>query len=531
MKVGRIAFFRKAVFAGPVRFRGAEITDQFVADEAEFKNAKAKADFDGMKVGRTAFFRKAVFAGAVDFSGAEIIGNLRANEAQFNHPEAEANFNGMKVGGAAFFEKAVFAGPANFGRAKITGRFMADGAEFKNAKEEANFNGMKVGGTAFFEKAVFAGPVDFGRAEITGRFMADGAKFKHAKAEANFNGMKVGGGAFLRKAVFAGPVNFLGAEIRGQFIAEEAEFKQAETTANFNGIKVSDIALFQNTVFEGLLSIAEAELLDLIIQGSREKGPSVLKSLDLSRTAIQRKLVIEDAQLGELMAPSLQVAGPTTLNRVRIEQATNLEHARFLTLTLTEVTWPGQSDSVRLEGMTYEHISAGEKEGDWKKLLEWIDGAAYNTQPYSQLEASFRADGYPERTDAVYVALKQRERREVLPFSSLGWWKNVLLEKLVRYGRSAHWALYWSALVVFIGVLVFARRKDVEPRKAEDTSRPYNPLWYSLDLFLPFVPLEAAEVWMPRQDSRFRRHYARLHTILGWMLIPIGLAAITGIIK
>ena len=296
-------------------------------------------------------------------------------------------------------------------------------------------------------------------------------------------------------------------------------------------MKVEDSIFLRNTIFNGPVSVADAELLDLVIEGPQQNGPTLLKHLDLSRTVIQRELRIQNVRLDEVIAPSLQVAGPATLTRVTIEQVTNLEYARFLTLTLREVSWPSESDSVRLEGMTYEHISAGEGKDSWKKLLDWIDHSAYSTQPYSQLEASFRADGYPERADAVYVALKQRERRDVLAFSSLGWWKNVLLEKLVRYGRSAHWALYWSALVVFIGVLVFARRKDVEPRKAEDTSRPYNPLWYSLDLFLPFVPLQAAEVWMPRQDSRFRRHYARLHTILGWLLIPIGLAAITGIIK
>ena len=85
--------------------------------------------------------------------------------------------------------------------------------------------------------------------------------------------------------------------------------------------------------------------------------------------------------------------------------------------------------------------------------------------------------------------------------------------------------------MVFIGVLMFRRARDVQLQDSIDEGKRYNPLWYSLDLFLPFIDLQAAGVWMPRQDSWLRRHYARVHTILGWVLIPIGLAAITGIIK
>ena len=78
---------------------------------------------------------------------------------------------------------------------------------------------------------------------------------------------------------------------------------------------------------------------------------------------------------------------------------------------------------------------------------------------------------------------------------------------------------------------MFRRARDVQLQDSIDEGKRYNPLWYSLDLFLPFIDLQAAGVWMPRQDSWLRRHYARVHTILGWVLIPIGLAAITGIIK
>ncbi len=179
--------------------------------------------------------------------------------------------------------------------------------------------------------------------------------------------------------------------------------------------------------------------------------------------------------------------------------------------------------------MTYEHISAAGGEKAWEEvLLSWVHHSKYSAQPYTQLEASFRGDGYPERADEVYVRLRQRQRDRLGWLGGAGDW---LLERLVRYGRSPERAFYLSAVVVLMGLLIFWREKDVQLQDPKDEGKRYNPLWYSLDLFLPFINLQAAGVWMPRQDSRLRRNYARVHTILGWDLIPIGLAAVTGIIK
>jgi hypothetical protein len=59
----------------------------------------------------------------------------------------------------------------------------------------------------------------------------------------------------------------------------------------------------------------------------------------------------------------------------------------------------------------------------------------------------------------------------------------------------------------------------------------YNPLWYSIALFLPIVELEDVKIWTPNPKCTWRRLYMRLHVILGYLLIPIGLAAWTGLIK
>lgn len=122
---------------------------------------------------------------------------------------------------------------------------------------------------------------------------------------------------------------------------------------------------------------------------------------------------------------------------------------------------------------------------------------------------------------------------EALHAADLNWVssvKNVVLGGLMGYGREPQYAFIWWIPVIVAGWLIFLRRSDVEPRRPEDKDRPYDAFWYSVDLFLPLTRLDAAEVWMPRQDSTWRRYYARIHAMLGWILVPIALAAVTGLI-
>ena len=55
--------------------------------------------------------------------------------------------------------------------------------------------------------------------------------------------------------------------------------------------------------------------------------------------------------------------------------------------------------------------------------------------------------------------------------------------------------------------------------------------WYSLDVFLPFVELRIANVWTPNPNRPFALFYRYVQTLLGWILVPIGLAAFAGIIQ
>ena len=344
---------------------------------------------------------------------------------------------------------------------------------------------MKVGGHALFNKAVFAGLVDLIGAGISGDFEAGEAQFENAEKEAIFNSMKVGGTVFFRNAVFSGPVDFRRADIAGNFDIDGARFTNAEKEAIFNSMKVGGTAFFGKVIFEGSVDFGGAE-----IAGNFDANEAQFNSLE------------QEAKF----------------NNMKVGDSAIFRNTVF-------------SGPIRLEGMTYQHITAGDEGESLEKLLDLVNKSAYSVDVYSNLEDFFQRRGNPERADEIFVEQKRRERREVLRGPTSGaWWMNWFLDILVRHGRSPGRAFLWSAFFVFIGCFVFRRRQDMEPQNPQDASRSYNALWYSLDLFLPFIDLQAASIWIPKQGHRFRRNHMRVHTILGWVLIPIGLAAFTGIV-
>ncbi len=347
-------------------------------------------------------------------------------------------------------------------------------------------------------------------AEVPGSDLEAGAAKFHDSA--TFNTMTVTGNAEFDGATFSDSADFTQAHIQQNLVADDARFENLDEQADFTGVTVERDASFKKTIF---------------------RGPAVFSYADLN------KAILDETEFHSLA---------------------DFGHAKFGTLELKEVDWPADREHLLLEQISYERLVPGDganlteknSRDRWSPAFEWLQRAAFSAKAYGELEKSLEAGGRPELADEAYMERKRRER-DGLPGLSIKRAANHLLERAVAYGRKPHLAFLWSAVVVFIGYLVFCNPRDVQLRDSPGAEasrlqqfdalfapdrvahrhpfKPYHPLWFSLDLFLPFVNLHAAEVWMPRQDQRLRKHYARFHTILGWILIPIALASITGIVK
>jgi hypothetical protein len=332
-----------------------------------------------------------------------------------------------------------------------------------------------VGGDAYFRNVQFQGSANFDRADIGKNFFGESAKFTNAQMTNNFSDLKVGGSAYLDDVHFAGPVCLNRAQIGGNLDVRSAEFTSTlPHTNDFQDMRVSGNAFFTDAVLAGPADFAYTD-----------------------------------------------IGGIFYANR-------NCFRSR----------------PVQLGGIRFHEINAGREEHSCTNLLSLLMQATFSDDIYENSEALFRRTGNHHLADTVYIERRWRER-EGLPWFKR-WW-NLFLWSSVGYGRRPWLAFLWSAGFVVLGYFIFRESKEkiresmhggelakMEQQKSSDHKRTYNAFWYSLDLLAPAIDLHVADFWKPKEKiphAAFYRSYVRVQRILGWILIPIGLAALTGIIR
>ncbi len=561
-RVGGTFYLREATFGRRLTAICA-VVEQSLVGADDYSKARvdfqAGVDFQSFSV-QQVFLGSAKFGGAVNFRKATIEGDLVLDDAEFGHGGEEcARFDEASVAGSLLMRGAKFAGRADFRSVDVRRDFNAADCVFKSKFIPANFNSMRVGRAAYFDDATFDGQVDFGYANIgsslSGTISAAGAKFRSATDATSFAELNVLGPANFAGAEFRTTVSFGSAVIIGDFVLDQATLGGDVLCDEMEvrGVTSIDqvVCTSGNTV-----SIADGECAELTISldrtapdnsenrnGLRDKTDRLvgqvedgtergsasrtgLSTLDLARARITRSLHVKDLTCDVLEAESLRVGGRALFEDLTIRQTAELRHATLGALQLNAVTWPDCRACIRLDGMQYKYIGSNGGIARWQDLENLLGRSAFNSGVYAQLEKFYEDQGHGAEADDVYVAWKKREGKVLQ--GPERWW-NWLLGLLVRHGRSPHRAFLWSAGIIASGWAVF-RRSRMDPRNASDKHERYSSFWYSCDIFIPFVDLSAAQVWIPKREFVVGRALMRIYTLLGWILIPIGVAALTGII-
>lgn len=320
---------------------------------------------------------------------------------------------------------------------------------------------------------------------------------------AKFYNMKAKDAAVFQSVVFEGGVSFASANIASNFEMHHAKFNNRREQAVFNSIKVGHTAFFYKAIFEGPVDFVSAS-------------------------------IVANFEADEAEFRSRQ--HPVKFNRIKVGGSAYFRNAilgggvdfRYADLHLLSVSPPKIEGPFDMRGMTYKYIDAGRSDqGTPYDLLELAKRSPYTADVYRALEEFFAKQGRRDDADRVFVAGKQRERREHL--RNWSWLSSSLLD-LIGYGRYPSHVAYLCALIVAFGATVFSSTK-MELQRTDTTPRIYNRFWYSLGLFLPVVNLESDKVWKPKAEQTFLRTYMRIHILLGWILVPLFLAALNGLIK
>jgi hypothetical protein len=435
----------------------------------------------------------AVFCEAARFRGVRCEGKALFREACFHSPGDDADFGGASFEQALDYDNAQFCGGAKFNLVRC-GVASFQNAEFKSEEKLVDF------ATASFKyldcwKAIFKGPVSF-----YGSRFADGASFGRAQ--------------FMR-----------------EFIRENICLWPRSADLNSNSIDLRFAYFgsnldFTSGYFQRALGLAEAKI-----------------SSNLDLTAAEFK-------------DSLSLYG-TTIGRLVLKNTSFKER------------------SLDLRECTFEWFTGTDENA--RALVRNQDPIKLSTDPYLQLEKYYNRIGDEAKARVIYREGRHRVRKNartvyrkplaggenIEPENIHAQWpwqrhlSDWILEHLTGYGVQT-WRLFLGALFfIVIGTAVFAAWSDnalVEVEASASSTSSGATLvastasfgeqstydwrqakhWvhrfaYSLDLFLPVVKLGLDEQWVP--NGTVPKAYAYVHVFLGWLLVPLLLASLAGIIK
>ena len=453
------------------------------------------------------------FRGAADFTQL-VCGKLNCRYFEFGGP---ANFSLVKVNSVAAFQAGIFNTDANFAGASFGGTLECASVLFRGL---ANFDTMRCGVSASFRGINF-NRADFSHARLGKHLNCTGATFW---GTASFVSLKCGQSGLFNRAVFKGDTNFSLASF-GENLECMGEGTVFERGVLLNQVKCDGSGLFDAAQF---------------------LSPFKPERIDFGYSHFGLNLSLRDARIaGDVDMSMSHVNRRLSLTNSRFRQDCILRGAEFGLLEIEGDTLPFKRARLDLRECSFGRF-LGDK-AMALKLARAQDPSKFSRDPYLQLENYYESTGdevtskrfhHQGRSDLRENA--KDKRRGVTKWSRPTLWFDWWIKWLTGYGVRTARLLAWIGAWLFVGMLVYWPDNAVDrlattveteavPKGQVSWMQPFDPLEYSVDLFLPVVNLHVEEQWEPR--GFWRQQYSFVHAIAGWLLIPLLVASVAGIVR
>ena len=491
-----------STFQSGVGLSEISITGDLIGVGSQFLGTKLDENMDyPFELYRAHVNLAADFSDAV-ISGRSIFDNSHFNEIYFSNTVFldEANFNDAVVDTNSMFEGTVFEGAANFNNF-YSGNY-------------ANFTGVTFRSDATFDFSTSARFLDF--VDTT---FEQASSFYYATA----------GWADIINVGFNGPVNFEGTHITENFEINDSQY-EGDEPFYFTLVNIEGAAWFRNFASPAGINATYGQF--GILEFTSD-APIELRSLDVSSSKINNELILGNTVIESFTANNLSIGQSTIFENVNITDKLDLGNARLGYLQVDQFQWPHVPTSFILHGMTYTDIDLGEQgltEETWHSLLLLVNQSAYSPQAYKALSQFLIDKGHSDWAAEVEVAGKRRERDETMPPLSGAWLWSWFLDIFVGYGHRPFLAFLWSALVISFGAFIYWKEENMVIMDTSEAKPAYNPVIYSIALFIPYIDLGIEDKWEPKPSRRFASYYKYIHRILGLVLLPIALLTFGGVI-
>ena len=554
-----VAEFNRVVIEGPAFFRAYrdEPSEQAsgVRQAAVPVRFCSEARFVGVRIGGATNFEQAEFADKADFYAATFGADAYFNGALF---ACGPNFVRAEIAGGAFFRPYVERadGAAGEHDKAYPVRF---GARPEKGKPTATlFINAHIKGAAEFHNARFEGPAQFFRADLGGDVTFNGARFEGCAA---FDGIQIEGSVFFQPdgecVRFEQKARFNRAHVKGGAFFSEAQF---QGTANFDNVHVDGPAYFDKGGDQAVL-FKHTVRFDSAVFGADANfgGAQFLEKARFNGARFRKRGDFDGAQFGdEADFTDSTVDGEASFVNARFSSKATFRDARFhvalfrarLTRRRVADNEPQFVHGAEMRGFGYERIRVA-----WEELFNEADPEQFDRQPYMQLEGSLRAVGEDRQAEDLYLWRRDYERNQLLWRRDKKRFVTDSIHWLVaRYGVQPYQLLVLFVVVLVIGTVVFSRPEAVSPKVtgvpgiAAASAPPavtattlslVEAFGVSLNLLMP-VELPAGSQWKPSENMirlgadvapLSYAAYATGHRLAGWILVPLGVLAISGLLR
>ena len=551
--------YSPTVFGVSVSFKAAQTLGgaAFIGVEFEGPAGTQVADFESVNIGGHLLFQplerkgggKSVpvyFRGDVSFLAARVRNNAEFSGAQF---EGEAEFGTLEVTRNLYFRPAednagsyhfaTFHGPARFLGAHIIGD-----AEFTSVRfnKEVIFESLHVEGITFFDNKLFkarGAPAVFGGlADFTSAHFHHRAEFSNAVFNSNviFEGADFEGAGLFVHTKFGKKAVFTGAHFR-----QQAEFTKAEFTrkARFDSVLIDGAVLFRRATFKGKTSFRAAHFqsLDFNIKPLPQATQNFAGDIDLGGFTYDL-IDINEEILDDIFRGLLKYNRQPYTQLERVLRSIGQDD-------LANRTYLEQRRRQRLDQK--QRLQQG-REDLWKRAQLraglWFDRAQklvgnYGVQPTLRLlliSIGVLAIGMLMFTRYGAVELKEKEPAD----------EALKVAAALQPGGTS------PAGVPVTNAQQQATQAGSGPQASHAPSAKQSKvedlvltqaLGVSFNQFIPIVEVPSGSKWKPSQklitwpftDRAISSYisyslYGTFHKLLGAILVPLGVAALTGLL-
>jgi cytoskeletal protein CcmA (bactofilin family) len=504
---------------GSVDLNGAVVNGNIQCNGGHFINpGKLTITANYLKInGDLQFNDGFISEGEISLKSARISGDLQCVQAKFIN-KGKTTLLGQEIeikGCILMYGGFVSEGLVDFRYAVINGGFEALQAHFSNEAKDNNIalviEVAKIGGPLFLDGVTVNGQLKLD-SSIIGLIQCDGGTFVNEGKNAIFaQHLQVNGPVLLRDATIKGEVNLSDAKIDGLLECDRSQFSNkggmaliAERLYASGGVHLHD-----NFKAEGEVRLVNAILDDdfLCTKGHflNENG----NALQAEHIKIKGKAFLGSVEVNGLVSFALaEIEGHFKwIDAVLYEKTTlDLRYAKIGTLWDDEKSWP-MKNHLWINGLVYGAIDS-QAPRSFNSRIKWLKlqpTERFYPQPYEQLAIDYKKNAQDENTKMVLI----EKNRDITWLSQMTSWEKLwhrFLGITIGFGYRPIKALYWAFLFIAIGWGFFAiadkanimtpskegayiSKAGAVDRRLSDDYPKFNPLVYSVDLFIPIIDL------------------------------------------